>query len=60
MKSIVDAKLFIDNSYETHKFQDTLKDLKIQIILDSPSDSFKRKLVKQMYSIKSFVLSFFL
>ena len=59
MKSIVDAKLFIDNGFETHAFQDTLKDLKIQILLDSPNDTFKRKLVKHMYAIKSFLLSFF-
>lgn len=56
MKDIFDTKKYLDMNFEQTQFKHTLKELKIDIIIQD--DDIKEKVRRYMYAVKSFFFWF--
>ncbi|NOZ44895.1 MAG: hypothetical protein GXP45_07280 [bacterium] len=54
MKDIFDTKKYLEENFEKHEFKHTLKELKIDVIIQD--DAIKEKVRRYMYSVRSFFL----
>ena len=56
MKDIFDTKKYLDMDFERNQFKHTLKELKIDVIIQD--DAIKNKVRRYMYAVKSFFFGF--